>query len=125
MSLLNLVHQSVVIRFTDAAKLPYDSASGYVFRLTGVDAMGFLQIQDLRVGPDAEHETISEPYWINKDLVREIHEYASATGKDSLKFTGVAAKRTPPPKPAIDPIQREMAPKLSKPKAAKAKPALT
>jgi hypothetical protein len=111
MSLLNLVHQSVVIKFTDAAKAPYDPTTGYVFRLTGVDGMGFLQIQDLRVGADLEHETISEPYWINKDLVREIHEYASANGKDALKFTGEAAAR------------RDIAPKPAK-KAPKAKAAL-
>ena len=96
MSLLNLVHQSVVMKFTDAAKPQFDTATGYVFRLAGVDGMGFLQLQDLRLGPNDEHETISEPYWINKDLVREIHEYASATGKDALKFTGERRNDGPP-----------------------------
>jgi hypothetical protein len=95
MSLLHLVGQSVVLKFTEAAKPHYDSTTGYVFRLTGVDGMGYLQLQDLRIGSDLEHETISEPYWINKDLVREIHEYASALGKDTLKYTGPAAKPEP------------------------------
>jgi hypothetical protein len=97
MSLLNLLHQSVVLKFTDAAKPKFDSTTGYVFLLVGVDAMGFLQVQDLCVGPNEEHEPMSEPYWINKDLVKEIHEYISATGKDTLKFTGV---RVPPAKAA-------------------------
>jgi hypothetical protein len=92
MSLLNLIDQSVVLKFTEAAKPPFDPGTGYVFRLTGVDAMGFLQLQDLRRGPNDEHETISEPYWINKDLVREIHDYVSHIGKDALKFTGHVAK---------------------------------
>ncbi len=93
MSLLNLLHQSVVLKFTEAAQPQFDPATGYVFRLVGVDGMGFLQLQDLRVGPNEEHETISEPYWINKDLVREIHDYTSALGKDALKFTGAAAPK--------------------------------
>ena len=46
MSLLNLLHQSVVLKFTDAAKPQYDPGTGYVFRLVGVDGMGFLQLQD-------------------------------------------------------------------------------
>jgi hypothetical protein len=107
MSLLNLLHQSVVLKFTESAKPQFDSETGYVFRLVGVDAMGFLQLQDLRVGPNEEHETISEPYWINKDLVRAIHDYVSVTGKDELKFTGAPAAKpvvardvTPKPKRA-------------------------
>jgi len=91
MSLLNLLHQSVVLKFTEAAKPQYDPGTGYVFRLVGVDAMGFLQLQDLRLTADEEHETISEPYWINKDLVLAIHDYVSTVGKDSLKFSGGAA----------------------------------
>ena len=97
MSLLNLLHQSVVLKFTESAKPAFDSETGYVFRLIGVDGMGFLQLQDLRVGPNEEHETISEPYWINKDLVREIHDYTSALGKDALKFTGAAAPKAVAP----------------------------
>ena len=91
MSLLNLLHQSVVLKFSDAAKPEYEPGTGYVFRLVGVDAMGFLQLQDLRLTASGEHETISEPYWINKDLVLAIHDYVSAVGKDSLKFSGGAA----------------------------------
>ncbi len=97
MSLLHLVHQSVVLKFSDAAKPQYDPGTGYVFRLVGVDAMGFLQLQDLRLTASEEHETISEPYWINKDLVLGIHDYASASGKDALKFSGGVAV-----KPAVN-----------------------
>ncbi len=106
MSLFNLVHQSVVLKFTDAAKPQFDSATSYVFRLTGVDGMGFLQIQDVRLNANDEHETLSEPFWINKDMVSEIREYASATGKDSFKFSGGTEKvgalnnREAAPKPA-------------------------
>src|ERR1700761_3155819 len=100
MSLLNLLHQSVVLKFTESAKPTFDSATGYVFRLVGVDAMGFLQLQDLRLGENDEHEPIAEPYWINKDLVREIHEHVSFLGKDALKFTGELAKPAPS-KPAL------------------------
>ena len=95
MSLLNLLHQSVVLKFADAAKPQYDPGTGYVFRLVGVDAMGFLQLQDVRLAEDEEHETISEPYWINKDLVLAIHDYASTIGKDSLKFSGGASAPAP------------------------------
>jgi len=116
MSLLNLVHQSVVLKFTESAKPHFDTTTGYVFRLVGVDGMGFLQLQDLRPTPDDEHETISEPYWINKDLIREIHEYASATGKDTLKFTGEMAK--PSAAKAAANALRDIAPKpAKKPKA--------
>jgi hypothetical protein len=95
MSLLNLLHQSVVLKFAEAAKPEYEPGTGYVFRLVGVDAMGFLQLQDLRLAADEEHETISEPYWINKDLVLAIHDYVSAVGKDSLKFSGGVAALKP------------------------------
>ena len=114
MSLFNLINQSVVLKFTEAAKPQYDPATGYVFRLTGVDGMGFLQLHELRLGPNDEHEPMSEPYWINKDLVREIHEYASHIGKDALKFTGHVAKPIIP-KAAVN---READPKPPK-KAAK------
>jgi hypothetical protein len=79
MSLLHLIHKSVIIKFTDAAKNQFNPEISYVFRLTGVDAMGFLQIQDL------QPEVPSEPYWINKDLVREIHEYDLAKVKEAAK----------------------------------------
>jgi hypothetical protein len=92
MSLLNLVHQSVVLKFAESAKPQFDPGTGYVFRLVGVDAMGFLQLQDLTLGANDEHEALAEPYWINKDLVLEIHDYTSALNKDALKFTGVIPK---------------------------------
>jgi hypothetical protein len=92
MSLLHLVHKSVIIKFSDAAKNQFDPENRYVFRLTGVDGMGFLQIQDLRQTTHAGHEAAAEPYWINKDLVREIHEFDLAKDKGPLHFTGPAAK---------------------------------
>jgi hypothetical protein len=89
MSLLHLVHRNVVVRFSDAAGGQFNPDVSYVFRLTGVDAMGFLQIQNLKPGG---HETVSEPYWINKDLIREIHEFDSVKVKKALHYTGQAAK---------------------------------
>jgi hypothetical protein len=118
MSLLNLVHHNVVLKFTEAVRSPFDSTTGYVFRLTGVDGMGFLQVQDLRRSPDDEHETIAEPYWINKDLVREVHEFESALGKDAMKFSGDLHVPITPKPVAI----RAVAPKAPK-KSAKAKAA--
>ena len=82
MSLLHLVHKNVIIKFADAARNQFDPEASHVFRLTGVDAMGFLQIQDLKPGGHAGHEAASEPYWINKDLVREIHELDLAKVKE-------------------------------------------
>jgi hypothetical protein len=113
MSLLNLLHQSVVLKFSDAAQPQYDSTTCYVFRLEGVDAMGFLQLQELRLAPNEEHETIAEPFWINKDLVKEIHDYVSATGKDALKFSGGKAEAAPvkPGVPAPAPKPKRL-PKL-------------
>jgi hypothetical protein len=92
MSLLHLVHRSVVIKFSDAAGEQFTPEVSYVFRLTGVDAMGFLQIQDLKPGAHAGHEAVSEPYWINKDLVREIHEFDLIKVKKALHYTGHATK---------------------------------
>jgi hypothetical protein len=82
MSLLNLVHKNIVIKFADAAKNQFNPEASYVFRLVGVDAMGFLLIQDLKPGGHAGQEAASEPYWINKDLVREIHELDPAKAKE-------------------------------------------
>ena len=113
MSLLHLLHQSVVLKFTDAAKPQYDPGTGYVFRLVGVDAMGFLQVQALREGENDEHEPVLEPYWINKDLVKEIYEYESALGKDALKFSGGKAPK----------VIANHEPAASKPKRTKAKAA--
>jgi hypothetical protein len=77
MSLLHLVHRSVVIKFSDAAKGQFPEPSS-IFRLTGVDAMGFLQIQPLNQGEDVQ------PYWINKDLVCEIHDLDLEKLKETL-----------------------------------------
>ena len=114
MSLLHLVNQSVVLQFTESAKPHFESGTGYVFRLVGVDAMGFLQLQDLRLSEDEEHETISEPYWINKDLVLAIHDYVSARGKDTLKFSGGAAA----PKAVLNATPKPAAKRVTKGKAA-------
>jgi hypothetical protein len=120
MSLLYLVHKNVTIKFADAAKNQFNPETSYTFRLTGVDAMGFLQIQDLKPGSHAGHETASEPYWINKDLVREIHELALAkeTLHDNVKTTKPQAQTQ------IDPVRREMTPKPNKAKSPKQKSAL-
>jgi len=93
MSLLNLVHKNVVIKFANSA----NPEASHVFRLTGVDAMGFLRIQDLKPGGQ---ETASEPYWINKDLVREIYELDLA--KETLRANGETeqVRREATPKPA-------------------------
>jgi len=98
MSLFNLIHKSVVIKFSDAAKDRFDPAASYVFRLTAVDGMGFLEIQDLKAGAGGAHETASEPRWINKDLVLEIHEFNPALAKGVL-FTGPPAKPGKPKAP--------------------------
>ena len=100
MSLLHLVHKSVIIKFADVAKNQFNPEVSYTFRLTGVDAMGFLQIQELKPGNLAGHETASEPYWINKDLVREIRE----VDLSKLKEESVAkppAKSPAKPKAAL------------------------
>ena len=113
MSLLHLVHKNVVLKFSEPAK-PYNADATYAFRLTGVDGMGFLQIQELSLTGDAAPETASEAFWINKDVVREIHEYDLIKDKSKLTYTGKAA---PAPTPAvIDPVARDIAPKLPKAK---------
>jgi hypothetical protein len=71
MSLLHLVHQSVSIKFSEAAKDKFSPGVPYLFRLTGVDAMGFLQIQEIK-------ENAPEPVWINKDLVLELQPFDPA-----------------------------------------------
>ena len=106
MSLLYLVHKNVVIKFADVAKNQFNPETRYAFRLTGVDAMGFLQIQDLRQNSHAGHEAASEPYWINKDLIREIHELDLAKVREALHYTGQSTKpakaKSPiKPKPAL------------------------
>src|SRR5260221_5193512 len=116
MSLLHLVHKNVIIKFNDCSKSQFNSEASYIFRLTGVDGMGFLQIQDLKPGTDAGHETTSEPYWINKDLVREIHEFHPEKVKATLPGNGQDTK-TQAAKAAVDQVRREVAPKAAKAKA--------
>jgi hypothetical protein len=122
MSLLHLVHKSVAIKFSDVAKNQYNPEARYAFRLTGVDAMGFLQIQDLRQNSQAGHDAASEPYWINKDLVREIHEIDLAKAKEPLTFTGLAPQ--PPAEVKTEQAHREVTPKPAKAKIPAKKPAL-
>jgi hypothetical protein len=109
MSLFNLIHKSVVIKFGDCAKPQFDSTTPYVFRLTAVDGMGFLEIQEVKLGVEGTHETTADPFWINKDLVVEVREFNVAKPVPGVVFSG---KSTP-------------APKVAKPKApAKSKPAV-
>jgi len=103
MSLFNLIHKDVIIKFADSANDHFDPAVSHVFRLTGVDAMGFLQVQHVK----PNHEAVSEPYWINKDLIREIHELHPATAKGTLRYTGTTskaakAKTAAKPKPVLN-----------------------
>jgi len=110
MSLLYLVQKNVVIKFSDAAKNQFNPDAFYAFRLTGVDAMGFLQLQDLKPAAPAGHETVAEPYWINKDFVREIHELDLAKVKD-LQYNGQSSK------PQMElPVEQVDAPKPAKAK---------
>jgi hypothetical protein len=96
----------------------------YGFRLTGVDGMGFLQIQDLREGSSLP-EPASEPYWINKDIVREIHEIDLANAKVEVRYTGKSVAPEPEAKPKVEPEPpREVTPKMGKAKLPKAKTAL-
>jgi len=103
MSLLHLVHKTVAIKFTEPARNQFNPEVSYAFRLTGVDAMGFLQIQDLKPGG---LEDSAQPYWINKDLVREIREVDLAKTKEPLHYTGkpekpAKSKAPAKPKPAL------------------------
>ena len=122
MSLLHLVHKNVVIKFADIAKNQYNPETAYAFRLTGVDGMGFLQIQDLKPSETEVAETASDAYWINKDIVRELHEVDLATTKVAFAYTGKAAKSTPAAateeksESKIEAVPREVAPKLPKAK---------
>ncbi len=121
MSLLHLVQKNVVIKFADVAKDQFNPEALYAFRLTGVDAMGFLQIQDLIADNPAAPETVAEPYWINKDLVREIREVDLATVKGTVQFTGVSVKpesAKPQVESVADTVPRDVVPKAPKVKAA-------
>jgi hypothetical protein len=122
MSLLHLVHKSVTIKFADAAKNQFNPETPYTFRLTGVDAMGFLQIQDVKPASLAGREATAEPYWINKDLVREIHELDLAKVKETLPGNGQTTK--PQAQTQIDQVRREVTPKPDKTKLPKQKFAL-
>ena len=103
MSLFNLTHKNVVVKFCDSAAPKFDSTASYAFRLTGVDGMGFLEIQDLKPGKDGAHETVGEPYWINKDLVHELYEFKPETAKANLRFSGQPAKTAAKPKAPAKP----------------------
>ena len=125
MSLLNLVHKSVVIKFAESAGTQFKTEANYAFHLAGVDAMGFLLIQDLKPGSHVDHEIASDAYWINKDLVREIHHLDMAKFKEPLVY---AHQNSGSAKAAAsaEPARRAAAPKAEKPKPlAKTKPALT
>jgi hypothetical protein len=114
MSLLYLVHHNVVLKFSSAAPTPFTTEASYVFRLTGVDGMGFLQVQELSVTGDAAPEPVGDAYWINKDIVREIHGFDSTKDKTSLTYTGKAPV-APTPEP-VNSTPREVTPKLPKAK---------
>ncbi len=114
MSLLHLVHRSVIIKFSDAAKTQFNPEASYAFRLTGVDAMGFLQVQAFRPGNPSAPETDGDAYWINKDLVREIHDVDLATVKGTILYTGEASK--PKVEPKAEPIPQDVVTKLPKSK---------
>ena len=120
MSLLHLVHQSVAIKFTESAKDQFDPSIAYAFRLTGVDAMGFLQLQELRLGAEGVHEVSSEPFWINKDFIRDLREFQHVKNKESVRFIGLAPKpeKVEPAKAAAESLRREVPPKPTKAKGA-------
>jgi len=122
MSLLHLVHKNVIIKFADVAKNQYNPETAYAFRLTGVDGMGFLQIQDLKPSETETAEPASDAYWINKDIVRELHEVDLATTKTTVVYTGKVTKPAPAAETEvkdeskIESAPREVAPKLPKAK---------
>lgn len=107
MSLLHLVHRNIVIKFSETTHFKPEAL--YAFRLTGVDGMGFLQIQDL----NPEHELTSEPYWVNKDLVREIHEVDLAKTTLPILFVGKTAEPAPT-ESSVEQPAREITPKPAK-----------
>ena len=117
MSLLHFVHRNIVIKFSETTHFKPEAL--YAFRLTGVDGMGFLQIQDL----NPAHELTSEPYWINKDLVREIHEIDLAKTKLPILFLGKVVEPTPV-ETSPTATDLETAPKPAKKAAPKAKSVL-
>jgi hypothetical protein len=124
MSLLYLVNQSVAIKFTESAKEQYDPTISYAFRLIGVDGMGFFQLAELRLLADGTHENASEPFWINKDYVRELQEFQYVKAKASVRFTGLPAKVEAPKATPVNGAPRDVTPKPAKKTALKPKPAL-
>ncbi len=88
MSLFNLIHKSVVLKFGDCAKPTFDSSVAYVYRLTAVDGMGFLEIQEVRLGADGAHEPVGTAFWLNKDLIVELHEFSEGKIFENLRFSG-------------------------------------
>jgi hypothetical protein len=120
MSLLHLVHKHVALKFVESANVTFKPDTFYAFRLAGVDGMGFLLIQDLKPSAEEGHEIDSEPYWINKDLVREIRELTPAKTAEPLHFT-----RHEPVKPKAPVAAPAAAPKAAKAKVPKAKPLLS
>ncbi len=130
MSLLHLVHKNILLKFADGARNQFNPELSYAFRLTGVDAMGFIQIQDLKSNHPAAPETTSEPYWINKDLVREIREVDLATTKEAVQYTGKNPEPEPEsvkpqPEATTEPVEREGGAKILKAKSSsKSKTAL-
>jgi hypothetical protein len=121
MSLLYLVHKRIVIKFSDSAHSKFKPDAPYAFRLAGVDGMGFLQLQDIKPTGEADHEVTSEPYWINKDLVREIHELDAAMLKEPLLYNGYEAKPKAAATPA-DAARRLPTSKVDKVKSPKQRP---
>jgi hypothetical protein len=99
MSLFNLCHQSVVLKFADCAKPQFDPTASLVYRLTAVDGMGFLEIQETRIGADGLHEVVGAPFWINKDLVTELHPFSADKVFTNLRFSGPAVKAAKPTTP--------------------------
>jgi hypothetical protein len=119
MSLIDLVHKHVVIKFAESTNTQFKPATAYAFNLAGVDGMGFLLIQDLKPGTDSGHEIDSTPYWINKDIVREIRELTSKPG-EPIHFTRHEPVK---PKPAAVAAEaaRQLTTKNAKAKSPKAK----
>jgi hypothetical protein len=119
MSLFNLIHKSVVLKFAEAAKPQFDPSTAYVFRLTAVDGMGFLEIQEVRLTTDGAHETTGAPFWVNKDLVLELHEHSEDKVFANLRFSGPTVKAAKPAAAAATAAAKAVAKtKISKAKTA-------
>jgi hypothetical protein len=119
MSLFNLIQQSVVVKFADSAKPLYDSSASLVYRLTGVDGMGFLELQQVRIGADGQHEGVGTPVWVNKDLVLELEAFGTGKTFPNLRFSGPTLKAKPATDSANGAIKAPK-PRSVKPKASPA-----